>query len=279
MGWNNKMEYTRVDYQVHTFLSHDGRATMLEHCARAMALGLDEIGFSEHKDFDPNDPVVEYFDYDLFMDEVTYVRDLFRGRLRIRAGVEIDYQQWFEPDVRVWLSQYPFDYVLGCVHYVDALMLMTDDYVQRFPTAGEAYRRYYEEVLHSVESGLIDIVGHLEYAKRRGVPRFGAFDPQPYRDQLFTLFDLMVEKGTVLEINTSGLRQDARDFYPCRQTLQWYYERGGQLITFGSDAHHPDELAHDLLDAVRMAWDIGFREVAVFERRKMSLLPLCKGKQ
>lgn len=89
----------------------------------------------------------------------------------------------------------------------------------------------------------------------------------------------MVERGTVLEVNTAGLRQDAQDFYPCRQTLQWYYERGGRLITFGSDAHHPDELTYRYLDAVQMAWEIGFREVAVFEKRRLHLLPLCKGKK
>lgn len=279
MRWNDRSEYTRVDYQVHTFLSHDGRATMLEHCARAMALGLDEIGFTEHKDFDPNDPVVEYFDYELFMDEIAYVRNLFKGRLHIRAGVEIDYQRWFEPDVRVWLSQHPFDYVLGSVHYVDAKMLMTDEYIRQFPTQREAYARYYEEVLYSVESGLIDVVGHLEYARRRGNPRFGAFDPTPYRNLLYTLFDLMIEKNVALEINTAGLRQDPRDFYPCYQTLQWYYERGGRLITFGSDAHHPDELAYNLEQAIQMAWDIGFREVVVFEGRRPQLLPLCKGRK
>jgi histidinol-phosphatase (PHP family) len=76
-----------IDYQVHSFRSHDGRATIAEQCARAVAIGLDEIGFSEHKDFDPADPAVDYFDYDAYMTEIEAARQEFGDHLHIRAVV------------------------------------------------------------------------------------------------------------------------------------------------------------------------------------------------
>src|SRR5690349_16296500 len=85
-----------IDYQVHSIRSHDGRASILEQCERAVRIGLDEIGFSEHKDFDPADPVVGYFDYDAYMTEIEAARRTFGNTLAIRVGVEIDYQKWFE---------------------------------------------------------------------------------------------------------------------------------------------------------------------------------------
>ena len=59
-----------IDYQVHSLCAHDGRATIGEQCARAVELGLDEIGFTEHKDFDPQDPAVHHFDYDAYRQEI-----------------------------------------------------------------------------------------------------------------------------------------------------------------------------------------------------------------
>src|SRR5437879_6163847 len=117
-----------IDYQVHSAISHDGRATILEQCARAVELGLDEIGFSEHKDFDPHDPVVNHFDYDLYRTQIETARQLHSDSLKIRMGVEIDYQRWFEDDIRRFLGHHAFDFVLGSVHYVDRIMVMTPKY-------------------------------------------------------------------------------------------------------------------------------------------------------
>src|SRR5580658_561480 len=120
--------YYAVDYQVHSLRSHDGKASIMEMCERAAAIGLDEIGFSEHKDFDPADPVVDYFDYDAYMQEILQARERWEGQLKIRAGVEIDYQIWFEDKIANYLDSHPFDFVLGSVHYVNRVMLMTPEY-------------------------------------------------------------------------------------------------------------------------------------------------------
>src|SRR5438067_11014394 len=108
-----------IDIQVHSFCSHDGMASIQAQCERAVEIGLDEIGFSEHKDFDPDDPVVDYFDYDAYMREIDQAHSRFHGVLAIRAGVEIDYQRWFEDRIGDYLAAHPFDFVIGSVHYVD----------------------------------------------------------------------------------------------------------------------------------------------------------------
>ena len=110
--------YYAIDYQVHSFRSHDGKASIAEQCARAVEIGLDEIGFSEHKDFDPADPVVDYFDYEAYQTEIEAARQQLGEKLKIRAGVEIDYQIWFESEIAAYLDAHPFDFVIGSVHYV-----------------------------------------------------------------------------------------------------------------------------------------------------------------
>src|SRR5436190_22227780 len=113
-----------IDYQVHSLRSHDGHASIREQCLRAVETGLDEIGFSEHKDFDPQDPAVDVFDYALYLAEIERARKEFGSALNIRMGVEVDYQKWFEDEISAFLATRAFDFVIGSVHYVDRKMLM-----------------------------------------------------------------------------------------------------------------------------------------------------------
>lgn len=257
-----------LDYQVHSLRSHDGKATIREQCERAVALGLDEIGFTEHKDFDPADPVVHYFDYGRYVEEIAEAREAFTGQLVIRMGVEVDYQRWFEEEIAAYLNDHAFDFVLGSVHYVERRMLMTPEYIEYADGKVEnAYRLYFQAVGDSVESGLIDIVGHLEYANRRGVPAFGPYTSAPYRAQAAELFDLMIAKRVALEINTAGLRQGVGHTYPCEAHIALYAERGGHLLSIGSDAHHPDDLAADYARAADLALSHGLSFVQTWDQR------------
>jgi histidinol-phosphatase (PHP family) len=255
-----------IDYQVHSFRSHDGKATIRQQCERAVEVGLDEIGFSEHKDFDPADPVVDYFNYAQYVEEIEQAREEFRGRLTIRMGVEVDYQKWFEGEIATYLQRHPFDFVIGSVHYVDRVMLMTPEYVKD-RTAEQAYRLYFDAIRESVNSGLIDILGHLEYANRRGVGAYGPYDPTPYHEQLAEVFDLMMAKGVALEINTAGLRQGVGLTYPCEEHIALYAERGGKLLTIGSDSHHPDDLAASYSVAAGLALKYGLNDLTIWGNR------------
>jgi histidinol-phosphatase (PHP family) len=265
-----------IDYQVHSYRSHDGLASIREQCARAVEIGLDEIGFSEHKDFDPDDPVVNHFDYARYADEIAAAREEFSGRLTVRMGVEVDYQKWFEERIAEYLDGHAFDFVIGSVHYVDRVMLMTPNYV-RGRSVQEAYRLYYDAVRDSMASGLIDIVGHLEYANRRGVGVFGPFDPAPYRAQVTELYELMRERRVALEINTAGLRQGVGHTYPCEEHVALYGECGGRLLSIGSDAHRPEDLGDRYETAAEMALRHGLTHVCAWKDRTPTLVPLQPG--
>jgi len=256
-----------IDYQVHSVRSHDGRATILEQCARAVKIGLDEIGFSEHKDFDPADPVVDYFDYDAYMREIDVARSHFGDTLKIRAGVEIDYQIWFEDRIGDYLRDHRFDFVIGSVHYVNREMVMTPEY-NATRDCRRAYRDYFAAVRDSVESGLIDVLGHLEYANRRGVAAWGVYDPEPYSGELAALFERMIAREVALEINTAGLHQNIGLTYPCEKTVSLYAAAGGSLLSIGSDAHHPNQLGHAYSTAARLAIENGLTQVSTWGMRQ-----------
>jgi histidinol-phosphatase (PHP family) len=41
--------------------------------------------------------------------------------------------------------------------------------------------------------------------------------------------------------------------------VRWWYEAGGEALTFGSDAHRPGVIARDFAHAASMAEAAGFR--------------------
>jgi histidinol-phosphatase (PHP family) len=263
--------YYAIDYQVHSFRSHDGLATIEAQCERAVEIGLDEIGFTEHKDFDPADPVVDHFDYVQYMTEIEQARERFGDRIKIRAGVEIDYQRWFEDEIADYLASHAFDFVMGSVHYVERQMLMTPAYNAN-RTRHEAYRDYFRAVQDSVESGLFDIVGHLEYANRRGIEAWGAYNAHDYTEELTALFEAMIQREVVLEINTAGLHQVGQT-YPSPETVALYAAQGGKLLSIGSDGHHPDKLAHRYTVAAHCAKTNHLNFLTIWQKRERRQVP------
>ncbi len=73
----------------------------------------------------------------------------------------------------------------------------------------------------------------------------------------------LVESGTGLEINTSGLRHPVAETYPAPWAVARYRELGGRTLTIGSDAHRTAHFAYGLGRGYRVAADVGFEHVFI----------------
>lgn len=240
-----------ADLHVHSMASHDGGASVLEMSRAAAAAGVEAIGFAEHKDFDRDDPVVNHFVYERYVEEVHQARAELGGSIKILMGVEIDYQAWFEDEIRSYLAAKAFDYVIGSVHYVARRMVMTSDFAGD-RLADDCYSEYFDEVRRSAESGLFDVIGHPGYAMRRGVPRFGTYSGAGHARSVDGMLAAVVASGAALEVNTAGIRQGAGAMYPCAEHVARYRTLGGRRVVLGSDAHSPEHIAFAFDDALQM---------------------------
>jgi histidinol-phosphatase (PHP family) len=110
----------------------------------------------------------------------------------------------------------------------------------------------------AIRSGLFDAIGHLDVVKRYLTPHVTAADLATAPELYEPLLQGLVDRGTALEINTSGLRQEAREIYPPAAIIARYRELGGDRITIGSDAHRADTFAWALDDGYRVAAAAGF---------------------
>jgi histidinol-phosphatase (PHP family) len=217
-------------------------------CKRTRKIGIKEIGFSEHIDFDPQDWGYGYFDYERYTSDINRACERFGDTLIIRKGVEVDYQHWVEDDIRDWLNDKEFDFVIGSVHYLDHHYI-TDELISK-KRLQEMYDLYFTEVNNSITSGLFDIVGHLDLPFRYTYRNRETFDQISYWENVRATLNTIIGVDMYLEINTKGLRESCCSTYPSQSVLNTYFDQGGHLISVGSDAHSTPEIGMDVKEVL-----------------------------
>ncbi len=255
-----------LDAHLHTDQSADSDVPIDRYCASAVERGVAEIVITDHLDFDPRAPA---FAFACFAARERSVREAAarwadRG-LAIRFGVEISYEAHREAEIRDHLARHPYDYAIGSVH-VMSYSPYTGRRVAAW-VAGKSFEEivapYFAEVRAAIESELFDVVGHLDYVKKylaaHVPPSAFAAAPDVYEPVLRAL----VESGTGLEVNASGLRQVPGETYPPPWVVARYRELGGSIVTVGSDAHRAGAFAYGIAHAYGIAAGAGFEEVAV----------------
>jgi histidinol-phosphatase (PHP family) len=124
---------------------------------------------------------------------------------------------------------------------------------------------YFDEVEAAARSGLFDALGHIDFVKRFLYPHVTPADLAAAPELYERILDALVESGTALEINTSGLRHSPNESYPSPAIVARFRALGGRAVTVGSDAHRADNLAWGLDEGYGAAADAGF-EALTFRR-------------
>ncbi|MFH1360386.1 MAG: histidinol-phosphatase HisJ family protein [Candidatus Omnitrophota bacterium] len=255
-----------VDYHIHTPLCGHAKGDPEEYVKRAMALGLREIGFSDHAPLVSHDDPSITMSMDQLPDYHRMVEDLQKRfpDFTIRLGIEADFIKGFEAQTKAILEGYPYDYVIGSVHYLDRWAFDNPDERQKWDDkdVDEVYCGYFDLLRRSAQSGLFDIIGHVDLVKK-----FGHRPTKNLDEEIKKTARVFEETGMVIEINTAGLRKPVKEIYPSLNDLSSYCE-AGVPITFGSDSHDPSQVAQDFDKAARLAKEAGYADYLLFERRR-----------
>lgn len=261
------------DYHLHTPLCRHATGSPREYAAHAISAGLTEIGFSDHSPMERDD----FDDWRMRLDQlneyVESVRAVQRDfpQLTVGLALEVDYLPGQEDWIRELAARHPWDYLIGSVHYISngwdidnpkklALWAEHDAY--------EVWAEYFDSLTRAAGSGLFEIIGHVDLPKKFG------FVPDRDCTSLFrTLLNAAARSGSAIELNTAGLRKDCREIYPSREVLQIAMETG-VAITFGSDAHAPNEVGMNFFEAIQLAHEVGYAECCRYQQRRRIMIPL-----
>jgi histidinol-phosphatase (PHP family) len=265
-----------VDYHMHLRdrreeLAHDTQSVD-PFVEAARAAGVDEIGFTEHIYYFKQSRslwTVPYMIERCVHDIEPYVEAVVaaRGRgLPVKLGLEVDYVPGREDETRELLAPYPWDYLLGSVHYIGELSVDGEDALL-VDAVGveEAWRLYFETLEAAARSGLFDSLSHPDLVKIFGA-RAASFDYGP-------VVDSIADSGVAVEVSTAGLHKPVHELYPHPEFLAACRSREVP-VTLASDAHAPDGVGRDFDRALELLRAAGYETVTVFEQRRGRQEPL-----
>jgi histidinol-phosphatase (PHP family) len=202
------------------------------------------------------------YDLESYADAIAQARA--RG-LPVKLGLEVDYVPGHEEETRALLAPYPWDYLLGSVHFIDGLAVDGEPRLHDELGVEGAWRCYFDRLADAARSGLFDSLSHPDLVKVFG-DRAPDFDYGP-------IADAIAESGVAVEVSTAGLRKPVGELYPHPDLLAACRVRGVPVTT-GSDAHSPDVVGCDFDRARELLRAAGYETVTVFERRSARQEPL-----
>ena len=250
-----------------------GATTMEEMCRAALEHGLDEIAITDHFDGHPLDECHDFYRPDAYFAELARCRELFAGRLTIRAGIEVGDPHRFGEQLAPTLAAWPYDFAIGSVHWIDDVSPFGRAFFQSH-AADVAWSGYFREARRLAEADLFDVVGHIDMIKREGTEFYGPFDCQPYAEIVRETLERLIARGKGIEINTSGFRKSANE--PCPGPADPALVRRARRRDPDDRVGRPrtEHIALRRADAVAMAREAGLRWLTTFEARRPTQHPL-----
>jgi histidinol-phosphatase (PHP family) len=255
------------DLHMHTPLCRHATGEPVDYARHALQLGLTEIGFSDHSPMRQDD----FDDWRMRFDQLgEYVEKVHQAQkdfpqLTVRLALEVDYLPGHEEWIRELATLHPWDYFIGSVHYVSDSWAIDSPYKLsewKNRDVMEVWTIYFERLTMAAESGLFEIIGHADLPKKFGHRPTGDCTP------LFEKFLKAAEAHhCALDVNTAGLRKDCKEIYPSREFLALAFQHGIP-ITFGSDAHAPEEVGMNFPEALALARSVGYTSCLSFAQRR-----------
>src|SRR5439155_19434761 len=156
-------------------------------------------------------------------------------------------------------APYPWDYLLGSLHYIGERGVDAEPRLVDAVGVEEAWRLYFETLAAAARSGLFDSLSHPDLVKIFGA-RASSFDYGP-------VVDAIANSGVAVEVSTAGLHKPVRELYPHPEFLAACRARAVP-VTLASDAHMPELVGRDVDRALELLRSAGYETVTVFEQRR-----------
>lgn len=267
-----------ADYHTHSTHSSDGHNTIMELCRSAVKNGIQEIAVTDH--FEPcmANEYCSFYNQKSYWAYMTKAKQVFRGRLNIKLGVELGQPHLFPEASKAVLADFPYDYVLASAHKLSNGKDVSEiDYSNI--NEEELCAMYLEQLKQLIYWNDFDCIGHLDLIKRYSAAVYKRnISLASQYELLKEVLRLAIRSGKGIEINTSGLRQAPKETMPGLDVLKIYKELGGEILTIGSDAHFAQDVGKGVGEAQVLARMAGFRSITVFENRKPQWKSIIEGR-
>ncbi len=256
----------RIDLHNHTTRCNHAKGSMRSYIERAIELGIDIYGFSEHAPMDFDEYYrLKFEEMDAYVNDVQSLQKEYQDKIKILLGYEVDYLKG-HIDKRVINSK--VDYLIGSVHFLGTWGFdnpeFNDEYSKR--NIDEIWQEYFRNIEAMAQTGYFDIVGHFDLIKV-----FNFLPKKDIRSLATPALKAIKKANMVLELNSAGLRKPCKEVYPSQLLLEVAYELDIP-ITFSSDAHAIGQVGFRYDEVIKLAKKVGYSKAVTFEQRQKELI-------
>lgn len=266
-------QHGRADMHTHSVYSHDSVCEIEAMCRSQLSKGTTVFAVTDHCD------VFAYNQYDIYSPLVSAaatvekLNKIYGGDCLLLSGVEISEGFWYPQEYQKVHDLLPYDVIIGSVHCVKCpdyempysaidFSKFTDEQIHTYLDC------YFDDIITMLNTTDFDVLAHLTCPMRYIVGKYGRkVDLQAFDGKITHILDTIRHKGIALEVNTSSYAA-LGDSLPGRDILKQYADRGGQLLTLGSDAHVAENASSNFDRAITALKEIGFRTVYYYKQRQ-----------
>jgi len=256
----------RIDLHNHTSRCNHAEGTIDEYIERAIELGIDIYGFSEHApmDFDSH----YRLDFDEMQDytnDILNLKKKYQNEIEILLGYEVDYLKG-HMDERVLNAN--VDYLIGSVHFLDKWGFDNPEFIGGWESRNidNIWQEYFDAIEEMAKTGYFDIVGHFDLIKV-----FKFMPTKDIRSIATNALKAIKKSGMVIELNAAGLRKPIKEIYPSKMLLEVAFEMNIP-ITFSSDAHAVEQVGFGYQETMLLAKSMGYTKAVTFKEREQQLI-------
>jgi len=287
-----------IDYHLHLW-PHSESSVWFDldqiagYCEEAQRHGVHELALTEHlhrfRDVlgvvgpfwqkfghEPTSTVMaNYFDWHARNSLEQYVSLAQRAKdegLPVKVGLEVDYFEGEMDKVSDLLAQYPFDVLIGSVHWlgtwqfddIDNEVHMREWSLRDVDQCWVDYARAIEEL---AASNAVDVLAHPDLIKVAG----------HFAGDLASLWDRMADSAQradlSVECSSAGWVKPVGEQYPAEGLLDRFVERG-LTFTTASDAHRNERVGERASDLAALLEARGVHQLASYSARQRTLVDL-----
>jgi histidinol-phosphatase (PHP family) len=262
-----------IDYHIHTMLCSHAEKPMEAYVKQAIDIGLQEICFLDHLTMSENgrEQSMSVRETGLYFQAVQRLKYQYRDRIKIRAGLEVDFNPSYTEQVREVIGSFSFDVIGSAVHFIHEKNIVSRrgrKLNQSNADFQELCLLYFEKMDRMMDHDYFDVVCHLDVIKKFGEPL-----PDHMNEKFDEIFSKISYKNLTVELNTSGYDHPVTDGYPGLALLKKCRAKGIE-ITLASDAHHPESVGRHFNQALSDLSSSGYNRLAGFYRRQRYLISI-----
>ncbi|MFD1030378.1 histidinol-phosphatase HisJ [Metaplanococcus flavidus] len=247
------------DAHIHSpYCPHGTKDSLAAYVEKAIKSGFKDISFTEHAPLPPSftdttpdkDSGMDLAALSEYLDAVERVKDIYKKDIRIRTGLEIDFIEGYEHEIKNFLDQWGprLDDSILSVHFlklegrymcIDFSKEVFFDAAKIAGSTQNLYDRYYDAVEASVLADLGSYkpkrIGHPTLVHKFQLDHGEKIDDQA---RIKGLLRNIADNSCEIDLNSAGLsKPGCRESYPPEVYLPYAISLGIPLI-FGSDAHN-----------------------------------------